>query len=101
MRCKHLKKEKAFNVYSPGIELIFADLDTTEMATATDSVVNLGIHPNPARDVIYYDGNEVISIFDASGHKIAEFQHQLDISRLPRGIYFLRTPRGMGRIVKE
>jgi photosystem II stability/assembly factor-like uncharacterized protein len=61
----------------------------------------LQIIPNPSKDkiIIYtlaYSGNTCLSIFTVSGEKVLEKQitdtkTQLDISTLPRGVYFVRV----------
>ncbi len=73
------------------------------------------IYPNPANDKIIISssaitGNTNLSIFNVSGEKVLEKQlteneTQIDISTLPRGVYFVRLQNEkmveVGKMVKE
>ena len=65
------------------------------------SINNVILYPNPSNDKITISlpaitGNSQLSIFNVSGEKVLERQlheseTQLDISALPRGVYFVRV----------
>ena len=73
------------------------------------------IIPNPSNDKITISssaitGNTQLSIFNVSGEKVLERQltdneTQIDISALPRGVYFVRVQNEkmveVGKMVKE
>lgn len=75
----------------------------------------LKLYPNPAKDKITISssakaGNAHLSIFNISGEKVIERQlidneTQIDISTLPRGVYFVRLQNEkmveVGKMVKE
>jgi photosystem II stability/assembly factor-like uncharacterized protein len=75
----------------------------------------LKIFPNPATDKITISspaitGNTLLSIFNVSGEKVVERrltdnETQIDISTLPRGVYFVRLQNEkmveVGKMVKE
>ncbi|MBC8319883.1 MAG: T9SS type A sorting domain-containing protein [Bacteroidetes bacterium] len=77
--------------------------------------INCNIYPNPTKDIITISspslkGNTQLSIFNVSAEKVMEkllidIETQMDISALPRGIYFLRLQNEkvveVGKIVKE
>jgi hypothetical protein len=87
-------------------------LTQVEVTTAQAGIT---IVPNPSKDKITISvqdlsGNTQLSIFTVSGKKvmekqIQEFETQLDISALPRGVYFVRVQDEeiveVGKIVKE
>ncbi len=75
----------------------------------------IAIIPNPSNDKITISspaitGNTQLSIFNVSGEKVIERQitdneTQIDISALPRGVYFVRVQNEkmveVGKMVKE
>ena len=73
------------------------------------------LYPNPVSDKLVislptYNGNTKLSIFNVSGEKVLErqitdYKTQLDISALPRGVYFMRLQDEkmveVGKMVKK
>jgi hypothetical protein len=76
---------------------------------------NIKVSPNPAKDNITISspaitGDTQLSIFNVNGEKVIERQltyneTQINISALPRGVYFVRlqneTMVEVGKMVKE
>ncbi len=68
------------------------------------------VYPNPARDRLYIKwkgtGKATFTLFDVNGKPVKAFEikehekdHLLEIERLPRGIYFIRSERSAHKIV--
>lgn len=73
-----------------------------------DPLVGLSIFPNPARNQITLESSQQIGeifVYNILGQKIltatATNRKQLDISKLRPGFYFIQTPLGTQRIIKE
>lgn len=58
-------------------------------------------YPNPATDFVTVSSSEEVILLDCLGQQIAKFRLGLEISSLPRGVYFLRTPSSSGRFIKQ
>lgn len=76
----------------PDFKKTFERLNINDFTWESD----ISIYPNPASDILYFKGvddiNKTISIFDASGKKLLNFEtnkNEIDISDLPKGIYFI------------
>lgn len=76
----------------PDFKKAFERLNINDFTWKSD----ISIYPNPASDILYFKGvddiNKTISIFDASGKKLLNFEtnkNEIDISDLPKGIYFI------------
>jgi hypothetical protein len=55
----------------------------------------LGIFPNPARTSVSLEDTEPVDLVSASGQKVAVLKPGgNDVSRLPRGVYFVRLQSG-------
>lgn len=67
------------------------------------------VYPNPASEVVYFTNNSsssnfILTVFDASGRMIIENQQNplsLELSMLPKGLYFLRFSNDQGQMVKK
>jgi serine protease len=98
--------------------LTVPDYITVNAGTGTltdDYSSELSIYPNPIKDIItisspIISGNTVLSIFNITGEKVLERQltdieTQIDISTLPRGVYFIRLQNEKmveaGKMIKE
>lgn len=58
--------------------------------------VNEKMSPNPARDIVYVEGEQV-TIYNLTGVKVyAGNGGMIDVSRLPEGIYIVRRTNGKG-----
>ena len=71
---------------------------------------SLKVYPNPANNIINVSGihmqNAVLSIFNSVGilvhrQKINKENHEVNISRLPKGIYMLQVTYGSGKTVQK
>ena len=67
----------------------------------------IGIYPNPVENTLFLEKSndlEAMSIFDAFGRQVRNTEgssRQIDVSDLPKGIYFLKTTTGAAqRFVK-
>ena len=95
------------------VEVEEACANTSIKEKITDNIIS--VIPNPSKDKITISSpsiNEItnLSIFNVSGEKVMERQlteteTQLDISALPRGVYFVRVQNEkmveVGKVVKE
>jgi hypothetical protein len=81
----------------------FVDIETVQICLDPLSVATLnaeafGMYPNPANEVVNFNGLErdsQITIFDATGRvvlksQIQSFQYQMNVSTLTNGVYFVR-----------
>lgn len=81
----------------------FVDTETVQVCLDPLSVANIsaeafGMYPNPANEVVNFNGLErdsQITIFDATGRvvmksQIQSFQYQMNVSTLTNGVYFVR-----------
>lgn len=77
-----------------GLEEIYSGCHSLEIQEINKS--SFIIHPNPAQDILRiqgnWDANATIQIFDSLGKKLlsSSLQHEVDISSLPNGIYFVK-----------
>jgi len=72
---------------------------------------SIGIHPNPAKDVVYIQGKnslKEITVFDMNGRILksisvvgAQLEKELDITKLTQGIYFVRVVSSKGQFVSK
>ena len=76
--------------------------------TPSDNVVALSVYPNPANDkiTISHRNLSIIQIFDMTGREVMSAKAtsnplHLDISRLPQGVYFLKSGDSTMKIVKH
>lgn len=76
----------------PEFKKAFERLNINDFTWKSD----ISIYPNPVSDILYFKGvddiNKTISIIDASGKKLLNFEtnkNEIDISDLPKGIYFI------------
>ncbi|HOY30305.1 MAG TPA: T9SS type A sorting domain-containing protein [Bacteroidales bacterium] len=74
----------------------------TGMIQPLDDVL-AGVYPNPAKDILFMNNDDVadINLYSATGALIRQIiaapgDHQLDVSDLPRGIYILRMKNEAG-----
>lgn len=76
----------------PDFKKAFERLNINEFNGESD----ISIYPNPASEILYFKGvkdrGKIISIFDISGKKLLNIEttkNEIDISDLPKGIYFI------------
>ena len=95
--------------------LNFFDIYTADPEVKEIRSNSFSLYPNPAHNKINISssgltGNMLLSIFNVSGEKVLERQltdteTQIDISALPRGVYFVRVQNEkmveVGKMVKE
>ena len=72
--------------------------------TITKPELEFSIYPNPSKNNIFIDSKDLqtINIYDISGmlvKQLANTNHQIDISNLKAGIYFLKAESVDGEIV--
>ena len=92
----------------------FADSETVTvcldpLSVPTVSADSFGMFPNPANDLVNFNGLErdsQITIFDATGRvvmksQIQSFQYQMNVSALTNGVYFVRYETKGNVSVKE
>jgi hypothetical protein len=92
-------------IETPDAETTFASLNNPDFET-DESIV---VHPNPARDVIHIEGENVIrgvELFDIQGRLLESAvlnaaRTQIDVSGRPRGIYFVRIATDAGKKVEK
>lgn len=85
----------------------------TIMATTSDyvsvqtpEIETFSVYPNPAKKTVTIEGNTTVDILDIQGrvvmnHKV-DGRTSIDISGLPRGVYFVRNTNGaIKKIVKN
>lgn len=95
-------------------DLAFVDVGGVGMAE--NAVTELGMYPNPTRDLLTVElpagsTNAVASLVDATGRTVIEgrsFQQnanvsrtQMDLQGLPEGVYFLRVQNGADELVRR
>lgn len=56
-------------------------------------------YPNPMKDVLYVSGN--VLVFDIYGHQVASGMASIDVSALPKGLYFVQSTSGNIKLLKE
>ena len=65
----------------------------------------LSVYPNPAADVLYLEGieNEMVSIYDAMGRLVMQqvYTENLDVSSFAKGVYAVKTGKGIVKFIKE
>ncbi|HPN72223.1 MAG TPA: T9SS type A sorting domain-containing protein, partial [Saprospiraceae bacterium] len=65
---------------------------------------DLKIYPNPSTDIITleYDGaDQTVQVFNTSGQQIMQIQSkQIDVSNLPKGLYFVKVNGQFQKIIK-
>jgi hypothetical protein len=79
--------------------------------TNTESPYRLDVYPNPANQVINiavrgYDEQKVIDVFDTNGQKVltqkvSDNNSTLNISKLSKGVYFIRVSKKDGTFVSQ
>ncbi|MGQ1945542.1 glycosyl hydrolase [Geofilum sp. OHC36d9] len=66
---------------------------------------NLPFYPNPVSDNIYFNFKSPthVELYDLSGNQVdvSNVQNSLSVSFLPAGIYFIKSPYGVGKFVKK
>jgi hypothetical protein len=84
-----------------------------EIQTVTDDGVAdnlIQAYPNPAKDVVWVESNEVATVYIADMHGrvliddvrvIAKSRKEIDISTLPPGLYVVGVSNGEGEVVKK
>lgn len=93
-------EKKAIN-YRANTKLVFGpDDNVVEISAET-----LSVYPNPAADVLYLEGieNEMISIYDAMGRLVMQqvYTENLDVSSFAKGVYAVKTEKGIVKFIKE
>lgn len=88
------------NSVRSNIQLVFGPYENVvEISSET-----LSVYPNPATDVIYLEDveNEMISIYDAMGRLVIQqvYTESIDVSSLAKGVYAVKTQKGIVRFVK-
>lgn len=60
------------------------------------------VYPNPAKDVLHVSGtSQLIRITDISGREVmSSMKQDINVSKLPTGIYFVKTGNFVGKFVK-
>ena len=77
---------------------------STGLGTANNKT-SITVYPNPANDVLYIHGNDYLgyngTVSTAEGKEIIEFKDatSVDISNLPKGMYFLMIDTSVGKQV--
>lgn len=78
----------------------------TEYLSETNTQ-SITIHPNPAKNVLFIEGltyPSIVTIYDLTGKQMFSTQingHQLDISSLEKGMYFLKLTTAEGLVIKK
>ena len=67
---------------------------------------SLTLYPNPVRTSLHLEGNfgkSLISIYDLTGRKVyqSEYQHEIALSHLGNGLYFLSITTAEGQIINQ
>jgi hypothetical protein len=93
-----------------GFKLYLDNIEVTkdDPASIIENTIDINVYPNPSRDIITIQCNEVIDqniILDLQGNKVAEFQTtSYSIAHLNAGVYILQSTisgkRSSIRIVK-
>ncbi len=82
-----------------------------EVEDARESLTGFTISPNPVADILHFDfegssrnGRMFATLSDVSGQPVFSgeiFEKQLDVTRLPAGIYFLKIETDQGWAVRK
>ena len=77
-----------------------------EMNSILDSMEEMKIFPNPAKDQIFISTNDLqsVQLFGLNGSLITELKSQsrvFDISAIPSGVYFLVLQNSKGRATQK
>jgi hypothetical protein len=83
---------------------VLADEDCT--ASVTDpSLLNFSIYPNPAKDRLYIDSDNVnnIIVYNLFGKEIIKINNQntINVSSLSKGVYFIKVSDGINASTKK
>ncbi len=70
-------------------------IDVTDVNEQT--VTNLTVYPNPAKDYIQVEGN--VNIYDLCGKLVMKGSGRIDVTALPEGMYFVKSEKGCTKIV--
>jgi len=75
---------------------ILAALGYSDVKENQAPSINLNIFPNPVTDILHISGDysgQQVRIYSPEGFKVyeAEFTNEIDLSKLPVGIYFMRV----------
>lgn len=83
------------------IKLVFGQVE----GVVESSLNTIAVHPNPVKDILYLDGidSERVSVYDATGRLVMQenYDGNLNIGSLERGVYAIITSKGLVKIVKE
>lgn len=81
--------------------------DCTPLAIDELSAMEMRCYPNPVNDMLTVElvtasPIEIVSITGAKmGNYAAQQTHQVDVSSFPAGIYFVKTPNSVQKIIKK
>lgn len=80
-----------FNMPDKGVATIY---QKSNLVSIESENINVSIYPNPVNNILTIKGEislKNIEILDIQGNKVMEFENQnkLDISELPKGVYFI------------
>jgi hypothetical protein len=81
------------------------DTDAFEEMAADRYLENVTLYPNPTTGLIHIDAEEVqrVECYTMMGQKVAVFNEErdIDISRLPAGVYMFRITMPQGEIMRK
>ena len=83
--------------------------DAPILSTNDVLLLNASVYPNPTSDILYMDVENTtinnVSLFDINGKKletiIMDSNNSVDISLLPKGIYFINISTDVGNTVRK
>ena len=83
------------------IKLVFGQVEGVD----DNSLNTIAVYPNPTNGLLYLDGidQDNVRVYDVTGRLVMQsnYDGQLDLSRLERGIYTVTTSKGLVKVVKE
>src|SRR5690606_32633394 len=76
------------------------------LSLSKESLNNFIVYPNPTSGVVYIEGNksqDEYIVYSVIGEKIltAKNTNEIDLSHLPKGVYYLKIGNSTRKIVKK
>lgn len=84
---------------------VFCNFDVTQTSENTTSIVQIEAYPNPAWETVTIEGVEPdeVQVYNALGQMVTMVRgsNEIDLSRLPQGLYLMRIDAKGGHVVKQ